>query len=216
MKRNLWIWVVALCLSFSVSSCFEPDYLEDCEEEDYCGCYDDECDYEDDDCEEYDDYTLEEVPLSDLPAPATDYINAEHPDDTVEEAFKVLDDDKFIGYAVFLEDEFDIFFDKDGYFVKYIHDCEDEDDHDDDDGDGDSDDGEEDEEEEIPVSALPSGALEYIDTHHADTEISKAGVYYNDYDEVSAYVAYLADKVVIYFDENGDFDHYKDDPEGNG
>lgn len=148
-------------------------------------------DYIDDDGDEDDDW--EEIDVATLPQAIKDYVTANYPDASIEEADKSLETGE---YLVFLDNELELLFDKDGNFLEVL---EDDDDHED--------------WREIELSTIPQAILDYIAANYATATIEEAGVNEED----GSFAILLDTDIVLLFDKDGNFleelteDDFEDD-----
>ncbi len=144
--------------------------------------------WEDDD--EYEDW--EDLDAADIPQGILDYVAANYPDANIEEAAVNTEDGSF---AIFLDTEIVLLFDKDGNFLEEMS----------------YDDFEEDDFDEIDPADLPQAVKDYIAANHADDSIDEAEI---DAEDGTIYV-YLDSGLVLVFDADGnyldEFDEWEED-----
>lgn len=128
-----------------------------------------------------DDDEWEEIDIATLPQAIKDYVTANYPAASIEEADKSLETGE---YLVFLDNELELLFDKDGNFLEVL---EDDDDHED--------------WREIELSAIPQAILDYIAANYATATIEEAGVNEED----GSFAILLDTDIVLLFDKDGNF-----------
>lgn len=143
--------------------------------------------WEDDEDEDW-----EDLDLADIPQAILDYVAANHATAVIEEAAVNLEDGSF---AIFLDSEIVLLFDKDGNFLEEMtYDEFDEDDLD-----------------EIDPEDLPQAVKDYIATNHPTATIEEAEV---DAEDGTIYVLLDSD-LVLEFDANGtyldEFEEWEED-----
>lgn len=133
--------------------------------------------WEDDEDEDW-----EEIDIANLPQVILDYVAANYPTATIDDADVNTEDGSF---AIFLDTDLVLIFDKDGNFLEEMN----------------EDDFDEDDLDEIDPADLPQAVKDYIAANHASATIEEAGI-----DPVDGNIYVLLDSdLVLVFDASGNY-----------
>lgn len=133
--------------------------------------------WEDDEDEDW-----EEIDIANLPQAILDYVAANYPTATIDDADVNTEDGSF---AIFLDTDLVLIFDRDGNFLEAMN----------------EDDFDEDDLDEIDPADLPQAVKDYIAANHASATIEEAGI---DPEDGTIYVLLDSDLVLV-FDANGNY-----------
>jgi len=129
-----------------------------------------------------DDEDWDEIPLDSLPQSILDYVTANYPNSTIEEAVVCPDNNHII---VFLDTDEALEFDADGNFVGVF----------------DEDDWDDEEWDEIPLDSLPEAVTDYVTTNYPNSTIEEAVVCPDN----NHIIVFLDSGEALEFDADGNF-----------